>query len=140
MEKLNILKACVKGLSAESKLLKSKIFRNKISNKDQNLKNKLYFNIKNKHIDIRHHTRHYLLAYAFIKNIEYFKLERKCLVKPNADLILNILKNYYYKSNLNEQPIPKDWIDSVSDRLVNQLKPFTANDILLKRIEKWLGQ
>ena len=80
----------IKGLASESKLIRHRLH----SSKSDERKNS--FAESRKFLGL--HTRHHLLAYAYLKGIPYFKIESKCREdnKPDAKLICNILAMYLY--------------------------------------------
>ena len=75
----------IKGLSLESIQIRSRINK---STKTE-FKNKLS-TLKN---SIGHYSRHHLLAYAFLRGKLYKSVEIKCQVKPNPELILEIVNS-----------------------------------------------
>lgn len=83
---LFILVGKINGLSLAVKKAKSKVVKSKVELKDI------------KHIikkDIGKESRHHLLAYAFLKEIPYLTVEKKCREdnKPNAQAITNVIKS-----------------------------------------------
>ena len=98
----------INGLSAAVKKARIRIFKAKTEeSKNNRAITKLF---------IGNQVRHHLLAYAFLRNIPYFSVERKCRSesKPCPESILQIIQDHMvlYQmqySNLNVDTI-KEWL------------------------------
>lgn len=90
-----ILVSKVKGLANESKLTRIKLLKSKTEVKKQKLSTLKEY--------IAFNTRHYLLAYAYMRGENYFSIERKCRIdnKPSADIISAIVKQYSVHYNID---------------------------------------
>ena len=73
----------IKGLSLESRKIRSRIDKSKKIEYKVRL-----ITLKN---DIGKYSRHHLLAYAFLRGKLYISVEKKCQVKPNPELIFEIV-------------------------------------------------
>lgn len=94
----------INGLASESKKLRKRISKCV----EEKFKNRLTLHKK----FIGNEARHYLLAYAFLKGKTYLSVERKCSIKPNVELILEIIHSNvwsFQKSKITIQTIEK-WL------------------------------
>ncbi len=89
------LKAKIKGLALESKKLTSSIKSKKHKLDAASYKSKHWWYCVHKR-DLNIEARYHLLAYAFIRNVPYIKLESKCEIKPLVDKIFKVISNIGY--------------------------------------------
>lgn len=95
------LTAKIKGLASESQKLTYKIKNVKSSNLELKKRISTIWWCSVYKRDLGIDTRHHLLAYAFIKNIPYSKVESKCEIKPSIDKILKIVMSVGYIRRLS---------------------------------------
>jgi predicted transcriptional regulator len=93
---LNLLTAKIKGLAAESQKINKTFQKIKQSNIELEKRIRELYWISQKKLYTKDYIRSHYLAYAFIKNTPYSKLERKCNAKPNIDKILEIVLEMGY--------------------------------------------
>lgn len=100
----NIMKAKIIGLSNNSKKLRVDFLKNK----EKKILNYIRFVNSNE-------TRHYLLAYAFIRGKSYKSIESKCSQekRPNLVLIRDIVLSHIpkYQHNKLTLDVFQNWIE-----------------------------
>lgn len=88
---LNLLTAKIKGLAAESQKINETFQKIKQSDIELDKRIRQLYWISQDKLYTKNYIRSHYLAYAFIKNTPYSKLERKCNAKPSIEKIIDIV-------------------------------------------------
>lgn len=119
------LTAKIKGLASESQKLTSDIKSKKHKLDKASYQSKYWWYYSHKR-ELGIDTRHHLLAYAFIRNIPYCKVENKCEIKPSVDKIFKVVSTVGYIL----RPSPRTGSMIISSRSEEKMK---------EEIQAWLA-
>ena len=113
-----LLKAKIKGLSAEGMTLRKK--HNAAIKEDK-------FHFYNLKQYIKRDARHFNLAYAYLKGASYNILERTCNEKPSASQILKIvvMHNFWFPSDQDGLDKINNWLNGTEEKCKTPLKSLS---------------
>jgi len=123
-----VLKAKINGLASKCKKINDVIRKIKYSNLNLDTKNKYIQQEQYVKSIVKYETRSHHLAYAFVNDIAYSKLERKANIAPDVRKIAKIVQEVGYVRTRPGQNTGMPVIYYYS----------SDNDKLIARIKLWL--